>query len=82
MRAELPYLAAGGVAVVGGAIREKGWPKNTVKAVLGTVALTLAASATAGTRFAPLVRAIGLLLLLTAVMAAVNATIEAKKGSK
>ena len=79
MRPELPYLAAGAATVIGGAIAEKGWPKNTVRSAIGTVVLVVVASATTGTRVAPLVHAIGLLLLLTAVMAAVKAT-QSKKG--
>ena len=75
---ELPYLAAGGIAIAGGAIAEKKWPSNGVKALLGTIVLTVAASATANSRIAPLVHAIGLLLLLTAVMAASNQIRKAK----
>jgi hypothetical protein len=73
MKPELPFLAAGAVAVVGGAIRDKAWPSYTTRAVLGTVALVIVASATSDTRIAPLVRAVGLLLLLTTIMAAVRA---------
>jgi len=73
MRPELPFLAAGAVAVIGGAIREKRWPDNTARAALGTIVLVVAASATADTKAAPLVQAIGLLLLLTSIMAAVKA---------
>lgn len=76
MHPELPFLAAGAVAIVGGVIREKHWPANGSKALIGTVALVVASSATTGTRIAPLVHAIGLLLLLTAVMAAVKQSKE------
>lgn len=72
MRPELPFLAAGAVVVIGATVREKHWPKDANGAIIGTVVLTLAASASAGSRIAPLVHAIGLLLLLTAVMAAVK----------
>jgi hypothetical protein len=82
MRPELPFLAAGAVAITGGAIREHKWPSNATTAVIGTVALTVAASATAETRIAPLVHAIGLLLLLSAVMASVTAVQNAKKKVK
>ncbi len=78
MRPEMPYLAAGATAIAGGAIREKAWPQEGAKAALGTLVLVIFVSATAGTKIAPLVRAIGLLLLLTSVMATVNAT--RKKG--
>lgn len=73
MRPELPFLASGAVAVIGGAIHEKKWPDNTVRSVIGTVVLVVVASATADTKVAPLVHAIGLLLLLTSIMAAVRA---------
>jgi hypothetical protein len=72
MRPELPFLAAGAVSVIGGAIQQKKWPENTGRAVIGTVVLVLVSSASANTRIAPLVQAIGLLLLLTAVMASVK----------
>lgn len=79
MRPELPFLAAGAVSVVGGAIQQKKWPDNTARSVIGTVVLVVVASATTGTRIAPLVHAIGLLLLLASVMAAVKAA-QVKKG--
>jgi peptidoglycan/LPS O-acetylase OafA/YrhL len=71
MRPEFPFLAAGAVAIVGGTAREKRWPAEGTKAVLGTLVLVVVASATAGTRIAPVVRAIGLLLLLSSIIAAV-----------
>jgi hypothetical protein len=74
VRPELPYLAAGAVAIIGGAIREKKWPENTARAALGTIALVVVASATTNSKAAPLVQAIGLLLLLTSIMAAVRAS--------
>lgn len=79
MRPELPFLGAGAVVIIGATIREKKWPSEANGAIIGTVVLTLAASASAGTRIAPLVHAIGLLLLLTAVMAAVKAQKEKGK---
>lgn len=73
MRAEMPYLAAGAVSIIGGTAREGRFPSRGVNAVIGTVVLVIAASATSDTKIAPLVRAIGLLLLMTSVMAAVPA---------
>lgn len=70
MRAELPYLAAGTVTLIGGTARHKGLPPDAAKSVFGTVGLVMVASALDGTRVAPLVRAFGLLLLLASVMAA------------
>lgn len=68
--AELPYLGAGIVALVGGARRQGGWPKYGIEAVVAMIVLVVVASATNGTRLAPLVRAIGMLLLLGAVYGA------------
>lgn len=79
MSPELPYLAAGGVAIAGGAIAEKKWPANGVKALLGTIVLTIVASATSGSKVAPLVHAIGLLLLLAAIIAATKQATGKKK---
>ncbi len=82
MRPEMPFLAAGAVTIAGGAIKEKKWPANTTRALIGTVTLVVVASATADSRIAPLVHAIGLLLLLAAVMAATTAVQNSKKGKK
>lgn len=81
MRPELPYFAAGAVAIVGGTVRDKGWPSEGINAILGTLVLGVVASASAGTRIAPLVHAIGLLLLLASVLAAVN-SVNSQKGKK
>ena len=70
MRPELPFLGAGAVALIGGTARAGGFPPNGLNAVVGTTVLVLVASATAGTKIAPLIHAIGLLLLLASVMAA------------
>lgn len=78
MRPEMPYLAAGAVALVGGVAKEKHFPKAGLPAVIGTVVLVIVASATAGTRVAPLVRAIGTLLLMAAIFAATKAIQKAK----
>lgn len=82
MRPELPFLAAGAVAITGGAIKEHKWPSNATNAVIGTVVLTLVASASASSRIAPLVHAIGLLLLLASVLATTTAVQNAKKKGK
>jgi hypothetical protein len=80
MRPELPFLGAGAVAIIGGTIKEGHFPSRGATAVLGTLTLTVVASATAESRIAPLVHAIGLLLLLAAIMATVNAVNAKKKG--
>lgn len=80
MSPEMPYLAAGAIAVAGGVARDKGFPKNGLSAVIATVALVIVASATAGSVIAPAIRALGLLLLMAAVMSAVPAF--TKKGTK
>jgi len=82
VRPELPFLAAGAVAITGGAIKEHGWPSNATNAVIGTVVLTVVASASANSRIGPLVHAIGLLLLLGSVMAATTSVQNAKKKGK
>lgn len=78
MRPELPYVAATGVAVVGATMRDGHIPPLS-RAVVGLVALILVASATTGTKIAPLVHAFGLLVLLVTVMAAVNITLKKAK---
>jgi len=81
-RPELPYLAAGAVSIIGGVRRTDGWPANGAKTILATLVLVIVASATAGGRLAPLVRAFGLLVLLAAVMATVNTELKNKKKGK
>lgn len=78
MRPELPYLAASGVAVVGGTIRDGHLPPIS-RALVGVLALTVVASASNGTRLAPLVHAFGLLVLLVTVIGATNAVIDKRK---
>jgi hypothetical protein len=80
--AELPYLAAGAIAIAGGAIREHAWPSEGVQAALGTAIVVVFASATNGSRIEPLVRAFGMLVLLVAVIATVRSVDAAKKGRK
>jgi hypothetical protein len=74
----MPYLAAGAITIAGGAIREHKFPTDGHKAIIGTVALVIVASATGESKIAPLVHAIGLLLLLAAVMTTVKAVKERK----
>lgn len=76
---ELPFLAAGGISLIGGAVAEKGWPSNSLRAVIGTVVLVVIASASSGSRIAPLVRAIGLLIVLAASLAAIKQVADSKK---
>jgi hypothetical protein len=80
VNAELPFLAAGTVTIIGGAMKEKRWPSTSTTAIIGTVVLVLVASASNGTKLAPLVRAIGLLFLLAATMATVKVVQASKKG--
>ena len=70
---ELPFLGAGVVALIGGTKREGHFPVKGVSTVVGTVGLVIAASATSETRLAPLVHALGLLVLLAAVYGTVRA---------
>jgi hypothetical protein len=70
---ELPYLAAGVVAMVGSVKRTGGAPSNMLPAVIATVVLVLVTSATTGSRIAPVVRAIGVLMLVGATYGTVRA---------
>ena len=79
---EMPFLLAGALALTGGIAREKGWPPEGLKALIGTGVLVVVASITAGTSFAPLVRAIGLLLVLAAGMATITALQKANGKKK
>lgn len=68
-RPELPFLAAGSIAVAGATLRDGKFPALG-RPALGVVALVLIASATINTRVAPLIHALGLLILLATVMGA------------
>ena len=72
MRPEFPFLAAGAVTIVGATVKEKHWPAGALRSIVGTVALVIVASATSDTPLAPLVHALGLLILLVAAMAAIR----------
>jgi hypothetical protein len=73
-RPEMPYLAAGAVAVIGGAVKEKAFPANGVLAITATIFLVIIVSMTSGTKIAPLLHAIGMLLLMGSIIATVTAT--------
>ena len=81
MQPEMPYLAAGGIALAGGVIRDKSFPANGVKSVMGTIVLVVVASATANSPLAPLVHAIGMLLVLGALIAATNGYLKSKNAT-
>lgn len=76
---ELPYLAAGAVAMVGNVKRAGKWPDDVLPSVIATVILVLFASATDGTRIAPIVRAVGMLALIGATYSTVRAYQSAGK---
>ena len=78
MRAEMPFIAAGAVTIAGGVYREKAWPSEGARAILGTLTIVVVASALNDTAVAPLVRAVGMLVLLVAVIA----TVRSVKGIK
>lgn len=79
---EMPFLLAGGLAIVGGVARDKGWPPEGLNALIATGVLVVVASLTANTSFAPLIRAIGLLLVLGAGMATITALQKASGKRK
>lgn len=78
MRPEMPFLAAGGIVLAGGAIKAKGPPPNALRSLMGTIVLVIVASATAGSKVAPLVQAFGILMVIGALLLATNNVI--KKG--
>lgn len=73
MRPELPYLGAGAAALIGGYRTEGGFPENGYKVIIATVVLLAITALTSGTRIAPLVRAIGLVMFMAAVYGAARA---------
>jgi hypothetical protein len=81
IKAELPFLAAGGVAITGATIRDGHLPPMG-KVVIATLFTVLVASASDNTKLAPLVHAFGMLVLLVTVMAATNVVIRKRKGGK
>lgn len=66
-RPEMPYLAAGAVSVIGGAVKEKAFPANGVLSITATIFLVIVVSMTSNTKVAPLMHAIGMLLLMGAI---------------
>ena len=71
-RPEMPYLAAGAVSVIGGAVKEKAFPANGILSITATIFLVIAVSMTTNTKVAPLFHAIGMLLLMGAIFAFFN----------
>ena len=69
---ELPFLASGGIAIYAATVKNGKLPELTYP-LLGTVGLVIVASVASDTKYEPLVRAIGMLLVTTTVIAAVNA---------
>lgn len=80
MRPEMPFLAAGAITISAGAAKAHGWPPNGARALIGTIGLVIVASATTGSAVAPIIRAMGLLVLLVAILAAVPVWTAARKG--
>lgn len=82
MSPEFPFIASGVLLLIGGTASNGGFPDDTVKSLVGTAILALVASATTGTQIAPLVRAIGILYLLTSALATIKLIDSAKKKDK
>lgn len=82
MAPETPFFASGALLLGAGIARTGGFPQDTLKAVLAVLALALIASATANTKAAPVVRAIGLLFLLASGMAAIRTFYDAAEKRK
>lgn len=68
----MPYLAAGAISVVGGAVKEKAFPANGILSITATIFLVIVVSMFSGTKIAPLLHAIGMLLVLGAVYGTVT----------
>ncbi len=68
---ELPYLAAGGIAIVGATIGDGKLPPLG-RPILGMVAIVVVASLSGGTKLEPLVRQFGILVVIATVIATVN----------
>ena len=66
-------MLAGSIALVGAVRKDGRWPANGVQGVIATAVLVLIASATNGTKIGPLVRAFGIMLLLSSGYAAIRA---------
>lgn len=82
MGPEAPFLASGLLLFLAGIARQGGLPKEMGRFILGVVALGLFASAAENTKVAPLVRAIGLLFLLSSGMLAVSTMSDAAQKRK
>ena len=79
-RPELPYIASAGIAVVGATIKTGQLPPLG-RPLIAVIVLILFASATSNTKAAPLVNAIGMLLLM-ATLFATGRIIYKKAGKK
>ena len=79
LRPEMPYLAAAGVTVAASTYASGHLPALG-KVALGVIGIIVVASATTGTKLAPVMQALGYLVLLAVLMR--SATMFNKKGSK
>jgi hypothetical protein len=69
---ETPFIATG-LLITAAAIKKQGTVNATAfQGIVATILLTLIASATAGTKAAGIVRAVGILLLIAAASVAVR----------
>ncbi len=68
MRPEMPWLAAGGVSLIGSIARDKAFPHNAFPSVIATAGIVIVAAASRGTKVESLVRAVGVLALIAVVM--------------
>ncbi len=82
MSPETPFFASGALLFLAGVARGKAVTQNVMVAMFAVLGLAVVASATANTPVAPLVRAIGLLFLLTSGSAAILALSDESKKRK
>ena len=69
MSPELPFIGATVVALTSAVRLEGRWPDGGIKTLIAAAVVIVVASASTGTKAAPLIRAIGLTTLLAAVLA-------------
>lgn len=69
MAPELPFIGAGLIALVTGVRREGGFPANGIRMLVALSVLVIVATATSGTKLSPLIRALGVVLLITSLIA-------------
>jgi hypothetical protein len=82
MNAETPYAAAGLITLASYSAKERNWPAAGHRIILATIILIIVASASNNTVIAPLVKAVGYLVLISSVIANTPIYSKAQNASK